>query len=42
VNPLIIGGRFCELIDAMLVDDGPVGQADLYAFQCFGIFDGRY
>ncbi len=40
VDPLVIAGRFSELVDPGLVDDHPVGQADLDTFQCLCIFDG--
>ena len=33
MNPLVVGRRFSELIDTMLVDHYPVGQADFFAFQ---------
>jgi hypothetical protein len=33
MNPLIITRRFGKLVDPMLVDDDPFGQADLFALQ---------
>ena len=33
VNPLVVGGRLGELIDAVLVDHDPVGHADLDALE---------
>jgi hypothetical protein len=40
VNPLVIGRSFGELIDTVLVDNYPVGKADLLADECFRIVDG--
>jgi hypothetical protein len=32
VDPLVICGRFGELIDPVLIDHYPIGQADLFAY----------
>ena len=40
VYPLVVGRRLGELVDPVLVDHDPVGQADLLALQRFGIFNG--
>jgi hypothetical protein len=32
VDPLVVSRCFGKLVDAMLVDDGPFGQTDLFAF----------
>jgi hypothetical protein len=37
--PLIVVGRFGELIDSRLVDEQPVRQADFPSFQRFRIVD---
>jgi hypothetical protein len=42
MNPLVIGRRFGELVNSMLIDDDPVGQADLFAFERLRIFNGLY
>ena len=40
VDPLVIPGRFGELVDPVLINDHPIGQADLDALQHLRIFDG--
>ena len=40
VNPLVVAGRFRKLVDTMLVDDHPVGDADFNALECLGILYG--
>ena len=40
MNPLVIAGCFGKLVNTMLIDDDPVGQADLLAFECLGVFNG--
>jgi hypothetical protein len=37
VNPLVVGRGFSELVDSVLVDDGPFGHADLDAFEHLGV-----
>jgi hypothetical protein len=39
VYPLVIASRFRKLVDPGLIDDHPVGQADLDTFQCLCIFN---
>ena len=41
VNPLIIGGRLCELINSVLIDDDPILQPNLLALKCFRIINRR-
>lgn len=40
VDPLMVGRRFSELIDTVLVYDSPVRETDLLADQGLRIFDG--
>ncbi len=42
MNPLVVTRGLGKLVNTMLVDDDPVGQTDLLAYQCLGIFDGFY
>ena len=40
VNPLVVSRRLGKLIDTMLIDNDPVGQADLLADERFRIVYG--
>ena len=40
MDPLVITGCLGKLVNSMLIDDDPVGQADLLAFECLGVFNG--
>lgn len=40
MNPLMVGGRLCELVNAVLIDDYPIGKTDLLALQGLGILNG--
>jgi len=42
VNPLMIRGSFGKLVDAMLVNNNPVRQADLLTHKRLRIFDRLY
>ena len=39
---MLVTGCFGKLIDTVLVDNHPVGQADLFALKFFCILDGFY
>ena len=40
VDPLIVASGLGKLVDPILVDDHPFGQANLDAFQRFGLLNG--
>jgi hypothetical protein len=39
VNPLVVRCRFSKLVDAILIDNGPLRDTDLLAFQRFRVVD---
>ena len=40
MNPLVVRRGFGELIDSVLIDDGPIRKTNLFACKCLGIFYG--